>query len=77
MNNLPNDLDLGAGFKIKSDPSSFPNDNKSPVNFPEEARAKEEALDILLFENIAEYIGSHTLEFKFSPEISTQNGVEG
>lgn len=38
---------------------------KTPIILPDEARAKEEALDNIIFERLADYIGSHILEFKF------------
>lgn len=79
VDDLPNDIELGSGFRIKPDTNVYYSESKTPLVFPEEARAREELLDRVLMERMAEYVGSHSLEFKFPVDRSVDDNelVEG
>lgn len=59
--------------------SGFQSRSTSPLILPDEARAKEEVLDHVLMERMEDYVGSHTLEFKFPIDrlMSENEVVEG
>ncbi|CAG9760718.1 unnamed protein product [Ceutorhynchus assimilis] len=66
IDSLPNELDVGAGFKIK------PNGRFSRKNMedklPEEPRAREDAVENILWDKVSDYLSSHTIELKVPPD---------
>lgn len=62
---LPNELDIGGGVKVK------PNGRLSRKNeletLPEEPRAREDAVESILWDRVADYLSSHTIEIKVPP----------
>ncbi|CAH0555724.1 unnamed protein product [Brassicogethes aeneus] len=66
LESLPNNVDLGSGIKIKE---NFEGANRAsrqyqPADLPEEPRARENELDNIIIEKLADYFTSHTFEFK-------------
>ncbi|KAH1009429.1 uncharacterized protein LOC109535110 [Dendroctonus ponderosae] len=63
---LPNELDIGGGVKVK------PNGRLSRKNeleaLPEEPRAREDAVESILWDRVADYLSSHTIEIKVPPD---------
>ncbi|XP_050304360.1 uncharacterized protein LOC126741926 [Anthonomus grandis grandis] len=66
METLPNELDIGGAVKI------IPNGRISRKNpedqLPEEPRAREDAVDSILWNRISDYLSSHTIELRVPPD---------
>ncbi|XP_072391626.1 uncharacterized protein Osi9 isoform X2 [Diabrotica undecimpunctata] len=64
IDSLPNYMDLGSGLKIKSSEPERISRHATISSLPDEHRAREDALDNLLFERFSEFMKSHTFEYK-------------
>lgn len=66
---LPDSFELAGIVKIKRlenhNSTGRPNDRSS---LPEEARARENALDNMIMDRLLEFVGSHTIEIKMPKE---------
>ncbi|KAL1494624.1 hypothetical protein ABEB36_010194 [Hypothenemus hampei] len=62
VNLLPNELDIGRSIKIK--PNGQISRNSEMEKLPDEPRAREDAVETILWDRISEYLSSHTIEFK-------------
>ncbi|KAK9879996.1 hypothetical protein WA026_008509 [Henosepilachna vigintioctopunctata] len=68
LDNLPGNMDIGGAIKIKQLDSERSAKHFSPLVLPDEPRAREEVIDKALFDRIAEYLSSHTIEFRLPSE---------
>lgn len=69
MDMLPDSFELAGIVKIKRlenhNTTARPNDRSS---LPEEARARENALDDMIMDRLMEFVGTHTIEIKIPKE---------
>ncbi|XP_045474151.1 uncharacterized protein LOC123680350 [Harmonia axyridis] len=68
IDRLPANMDIGGAIKIKQLDAERSGKHFNPLVLPEEPRAREEAVDNALFDKIAEYLSSHTVEFRLPSE---------
>lgn len=64
MDNLPNTIDLGGGLQIKQSDGNRTSRQHPSLVLPDEPKAREEALDKALLERFADYMSSHSFEYK-------------
>lgn len=66
LDRLPNNVDLGSGIKIKETHDGAGRSSRSyeTAKMPDEPRARENELDSMIVEKLADYFTSHTFEFK-------------
>ncbi|KAF5290244.1 hypothetical protein FQA39_LY14798 [Lamprigera yunnana] len=66
VDKLPQRIEIGGGLSLEQNNDVIdrsPRDYSIP-NLPEESRAREEAIDSILYDKFVNYLSSHTLEFK-------------
>lgn len=73
IEDLPSDLELGAGLTIKANAERASRQHQ-PVTLPDEAAARESAVDQLLLDRILDYFNSHTFEFHIPSD--TMRGLQ-
>lgn len=66
MDSLPNELDIGGGIKIK--PNARYSRKTGVEKLPDEPRAREDAVETILWDKVSDYLGSHTIELKVPPD---------
>lgn len=66
---LPDSFELGGIVKIKrlEEGNSTGRQNAAPA-LPDEPRARENALDGVLMDKVADFVGGHSIEFKLPQE---------
>lgn len=71
LDRLPNNIEISNGISIKQNVGGEIRTGRhlfEPNMFPEEPRAREEAIDSVLMDRILDYLGTHTFEFKVPSE---------
>lgn len=66
VDSLPSELDIGETIKVK--PNGRFSRKTEIGQLPDEPRAREDAVDSILWEKVSEYLGSHTIEIKLPPD---------
>ncbi|XP_066247866.1 uncharacterized protein Osi9 [Euwallacea similis] len=70
IDSLPNELDIGETVKVK--PNGRFSRKTEIGQLPDEPRARESIVESFLWDRIADYLSSHTIEIKLPPETVEQ-----
>ncbi|KAK5644799.1 hypothetical protein RI129_006099 [Pyrocoelia pectoralis] len=74
LDKLPNRLEIGAGLSIEQNEGAADRSGRvySDPELPEDPRAREEAIDTILYDKFLNYLSSHTIEFKVPDSAITE-----
>ncbi|CAG9860651.1 unnamed protein product [Phyllotreta striolata] len=66
LDNMPTNMDLGGGLKIRGNRAE--RNSRQTVDLPSDLRAREEAVENMLWESVVNFMRTHTFEFKIPDE---------
>ncbi|KAB0794507.1 hypothetical protein PPYR_11346 [Photinus pyralis] len=74
LDKLPNRLEIGAGLSIEQAEGAVDRSGRvyNDRELPEDPRAREEAIDTMLYDKFLNFLSSHTVEFKVPDSAITE-----